>query len=174
MRPRVRSPVPQPPQRPATSRLPQPMVLVPPARVPTAVTMNAAIAVNPATLPNGTVGVCLLTNSQCNGRQWFVYIQCLCRQLASGTVAECSHGCDHRYTDHGSHQQLHDHRNRWSGCDRCACLRRDDQCGDHRESGDVAEWNGRNCLLADGQCNGWQRVHIRSVFLPAACQRDCR
>ncbi len=57
MRPRVRSPEHRPRQRPATSRSPQPMVSVLPVRVLTASRSMQAITVNPATLPNGTVGV---------------------------------------------------------------------------------------------------------------------
>ena len=225
----------------------QPMVSARPGARAYAVTINAAITVNPATLPNGTVGIAysqtvsatggtgsytfsvsagslpaglslnaatgaitgtpttaatsnftitatdglgatgaraiasrltqqsrlirhlaewhrryrVLAECFCNGWRWLIHFQCVSGQLACRLVLKRGHRRHYRHADDCSDFQLHDHGDRWSWCYRRACLQRHDECGDHRQSGDVAERNGRCRLLADSQRNGWQRfVHV--------------
>ncbi len=88
MRPPVRSPAHRPLQPHRTSRSPRPMVLVLPVHVLIAVTINAAITVNPGDAAERHGRHCVLADRQCHWWQWFVYVQRLCRQSAGRALTE--------------------------------------------------------------------------------------
>ena len=87
------------------------------------VTINAAITVNPATLPNGTLGTAYAQTVSAtggNGSYTFSVSAGSCRR----GFAERGHGRDHRDTNDNCYQQLHRYRYRRSGGDRRACVQR--------------------------------------------------
>ena len=95
------------------------------------VTINAAIAVNPASLPNGTVGTAYTQTLFGHRRQRVVHLQHFQRQPACRARAECRDRQHQRNTDDGRDEQLHGDGDRWPRRDRLARLHRGRRRGDH-------------------------------------------
>ena len=95
------------------------------------VTMNAGVTVNPATLPNGTVGVAYSQTVSATGGTGSYTFSVSAGSLPAGLSLNAATGAITGTPTTAATIELHDHRHRWSWCDRCTCLRRHDQRRDH-------------------------------------------
>ncbi len=119
------------------------------------VTMNAGIAVNPATLPNGTVGVAYSQTVSATGGNGSYTFSVSAGSLPAGLSLNAGTGAITGTPTTAATSNFTITATDGLGRDRFTGVHRHDQRSDHREPSDVAERNGRSCVLADRQCNRW-------------------
>ena len=132
-------------------------------------TVNAAVTVNPATLPAGTVGAAYSqTVSAAGGNGSYTY-QRVGRCTAGGPVAERKHRRDQRNADRSGHECVHDPGDGWQRCHRIAGLFRHGQRRHRGQPGCAAERCGRRRVFAGCIRNRrLRRLHIqRQLGKPA-------
>ena len=137
-------------------------------------TVNAAITVNPPSLPAGSVGAAYSTTITAAGGNGSLHVHGDCRGPPGGPVAEWHEWGRIGHADHGSYQQLHDHRDRRQRRHRLPRLQHHDRHRPHRESGEPAGRYRRCCVQPEPSARPAAPALTRSPSPPARCRPGCR
>ncbi len=126
------------------------------------VTIGAAIVVNPATLPGGSVGSAYSRTISATGGTGTKTFSVSAGALPVRAVTEC-HDRRHFWNpDKRRVEQLHDPRHRQHRRHRHARVCRHDQRGDHGEPVHAAERNVGNAIQPNNQRHGrYRHVHVQ-------------
>ena len=128
------------------------------------VTINPAITVNPATLPNGTVGIAYSQTVSATGGTGSYTFSVSAGSLPAGLSLNAATGAITGTPTTAATSNFTITATDGLGATGARAYVVTINRGDHRKSSDVAERHGRNCVLANSQCDGrYWLVHVQRL-----------